>query len=205
MSNLVERIHLMLYIQDELNSKLDPDWKHRNWNFRLAAQVEAYEALDHVGWKWWKYNTPDWEQARMELVDIWHFLLSEFIVQDTPAEYFAGYFTNLTIPSDLDKGKAIQALADYGRNTGCIRTVLEFTTMMEALGLSFEELEKWYLGKYCLNKLRWSHGYAEGSYIKIWNGREDNEYLTEYLNSREAITIEETSKYLEDIYTSIKH
>jgi hypothetical protein len=37
------------------------------------------------------------------------------------------------------------------------------------------------VGKNVLNIFRQDHGYKSGSYINIWNGREDNEHLIEVL------------------------
>ena len=41
-------------------------------------------------------------------------------------------------------------------------------------GLNLDALYKLYVGKNILNKFRQEHGYKEGTYIKIWNGEEDN-------------------------------
>ena len=41
-------------------------------------------------------------------------------------------------------------------------------------GLNLDALYTLYVGKNILNKFRQDHGYKEGSYIKIWNGEEDN-------------------------------
>jgi hypothetical protein len=38
-----------------------------------------------------------------------------------------------------------------------------------------------YIGKNVLNFFRQDNGYKEGTYIKIWDGREDNEHLVEIL------------------------
>ena len=37
--------------------------------------------MDHYGWKWWKKQSPDTEQVKLELVDIWHFGLSQLILE----------------------------------------------------------------------------------------------------------------------------
>ena len=47
--------------------------------------------------------------------------------------------------------------------------------------LSFEDLYRHYIGKNVLNFFRQDHGYKEGSYIKIWEEREDNEHLSEIM------------------------
>jgi len=40
-----------------------------------------------------------------------------------------------------------------------------------------------YVAKNVLNKFRQDHGYKEGSYHKVWNGREDNEVLAEIIRA----------------------
>jgi hypothetical protein len=65
-----------------------------------------------------------------------------------------------------------------------------FATMMQAAELSFDELYKTYIGKNVLNFFRQDHGYKEGSYIKIWNGKEDNEYLSEILAKLDADSVD---------------
>ncbi|MEJ2019577.1 MAG: dUTP diphosphatase [Maritimibacter sp.] len=61
-----------------------------------------------------------------------------------------------------------------------------FAQVMKVADLSFDELFKTYVGKNVLNFFRQDHGYKEGSYIKLWNGREDNEYLAEILSGLDA-------------------
>jgi hypothetical protein len=43
-----------------------------------------------------------------------------------------------------------------------------------------------YVGKNVLNVFRQDHGYKEGTYIKQWQGREDNEHLVEVLAELDA-------------------
>jgi len=50
-------------------------------------------------------------------------------------------------------------------------------------GLSFEQLFRSYVAKNVLNIFRQDHGYKDGSYRKLWAGREDNEHLMEVLAS----------------------
>ena len=47
--------------------------------------------------------------------------------------------------------------------------------------MEWTELYCQYVGKNVLNFFRQDHGYKEGSYQKIWRGREDNEYLVEIM------------------------
>ena len=58
-----------------------------------------------------------------------------------------------------------------------------FWDLMLAAGLDFDSLYTSYVGKNVLNFFRQDHGYKEGSYIKNWADREDNEHLVEVLAS----------------------
>jgi hypothetical protein len=61
-------------------------------------------------------------------------------------------------------------------------------------------LYRQYVGKNVLNFFRQDHGYKEGTYKKLWNGREDNEHLVEVLNSLDI----SLSDYSDKIYASLK-
>ncbi len=46
-------------------------------NYTRAMQQELAELTDSVPWKWWaKYQTFDEQNARVEVVDLFHFLVS---------------------------------------------------------------------------------------------------------------------------------
>jgi hypothetical protein len=55
-------------------------------------------------------------------------------------------------------------------------------------GLNLNALYQLYVGKNILNKFRQDHGYKDGSYIKIWNGKEDNVAMQGILDKDENIT-----------------
>ena len=71
----------MLELQDSMNKKIDNDWLAKRHAYLRAVLVEATEALEHYGWKWWKKQTPDMAQLRIEMIDIWHFVLSEYLLR----------------------------------------------------------------------------------------------------------------------------
>jgi len=66
-------------------------------------------------------------------------------------------------------------------------------------GLNLDALYKLYVGKNILNKFRQDHGYKDGSYIKIWNGEEDNVTMQSILEE-DNITPEELYTALEAAY-----
>lgn len=73
-----EKMLAMLSLQSEMNAIVNPNWPSAGYNWSRAILVEAVEAMDHHGWKWWKKQECDIAQLRVELVDIWHFMLSYF-------------------------------------------------------------------------------------------------------------------------------
>ena len=63
----------MLQMQHRMNSRVHEDWINQHFEWYRATWIECGELMDHVGYKWWKKQTPDMEQVRLEVVDIWHF------------------------------------------------------------------------------------------------------------------------------------
>jgi len=51
-----------------------------------------------------------------------------------------------------------------------------------------------------LNFFRQDHGYKDGSYIKIWDSREDNEHLVEVLASLDS----GNANFREDVYRGLQ-
>ena len=56
-----------------------------------------------------------------------------------------------------------------------------FLQLLSASALSPLALYRHYVGKNMLNRFRQDHGYRDGSYRKLWDGREDNEHLTQII------------------------
>ena len=76
-----DQITSMLEMQSGMNAKVNPAWLDAGYPFLRAVVVEGGEAMDHKGWKWWKHQEADLSQVQMELVDIWHFLLSAILIE----------------------------------------------------------------------------------------------------------------------------
>ena len=88
----------MWKLQDEANTKTSgPNWREKKQNWQLAIKAETVEFCDYVGWKWLKepdkVKSPKDMQARLELVDIWLFLISEIIeeAEEIPEDYEGQY------------------------------------------------------------------------------------------------------------------
>ncbi len=74
-----------------LSDKEKVDWV---LNYTRALQQECSELIDSVPWKWWaKYQNFDVQNARVEVVDIMHFLVSIAQVLGMTAEDFFQAYT----------------------------------------------------------------------------------------------------------------
>ena len=72
-------------MQDALNRRIgvslppESEGDKAKWilNYTRAMQQEMAELVDSVPWKWWaKYQKFDEQNARVEVVDLFHFLIS---------------------------------------------------------------------------------------------------------------------------------
>ena len=78
--------------------------------------------------------------------------------------------------------EAIESLAISSLQSRSFK-MSDFTYAMRTLPMDLKELFALYVGKNVLNRFRQDQGYKEGSYRKLWAGREDNEHLIEILES----------------------
>jgi|TARA_R110000851_G_scaffold272804_1_gene425544 hypothetical protein len=195
------QLALMFQLQHDMNAKVNPEWITAGNDWTLASMMEAVEAIGHHGWKWWKKQNPDIAQLQMELVDIWHFMLSEMIISGAKPnlEDLVNELSEIIIREcnseekiikfnnqsyDLSKMNLVELLKLFvGFCTVDITPIVLFAEIMNRVELTSDELYRQYVGKNVLNFFRQNNGYKDGTYIKIWyDGREDNEHLVEILN-----------------------
>lgn len=222
----LSQIAEMLRIQDETEIQLDPNWLELNWPFELAILVELGELGERVPWKWWKdtnkqISAEDLEQIHLELVDIWHFGISIEMIHwhhngyehlnvssiaekifedqmaylnqvDTTLNWFeaAGFqtcFRQMML-------RMASSLYNYAFDLPC------FFAMCSLFKLQPYRLYQLYIAKNVLNRFRQAHGYKEGTYDKIWQGREDNAWLMDLVNESKMLTAESLASILETMY-----
>lgn len=192
----------MLTMQHRMNTRVHENWVEQHFEWYRAAWIECGELIDHYGFKWWKKQEPDLEQVRLEAIDIWHFGMSALFVEGKEIEDIA---TEMELeieahqPSGLGVREATEALA-----LDCLQTkgfsVALFWDLMLASELDFEGLYTAYVGKNVLNFFRQDHGYKDGSYIKNWSGKEDNEHLVEIVES-----LDKTGEsFAEELYAALE-
>jgi dimeric dUTPase (all-alpha-NTP-PPase superfamily) len=185
----ISMIETMAAMQDSHNKRVHPDWLTQGYEYYRAVWVECAELLDHFGWKWWKKQTPDLDQVKLEIVDIWHFGLSDLIRADE-LENAVPRLLAASTPSEPDADAfrlAVETLAEITLAQRAF-TIEPFAAVLEALPMSLTELFELYVGKNVLNNFRQDHGYKTGEYRKLWQGREDNEHLIEVLRELDCRT-----------------
>ena len=190
------QLNTMLTLQDGMNRKVNPQWLSANYAYLRAAMIESVEGIEHHGWKWWKAQRKDLPQLQMELVDIWHFALSSIIIQfegdieqssSTIAQQLASNTSSVTFDGKDYDFTRLDILDNLQLMAGlCAANRFDvplFIKIVEQAEMNADELYRQYVGKNVLNFFRQDNGYKEGSYLKLWNGREDNEHLVEVLNA----------------------
>jgi dimeric dUTPase (all-alpha-NTP-PPase superfamily) len=188
-------------IQNDLNELTVPGWRNVLTvdQYRTAIFDELAELMGSSNWKWWKHQDQynRWN-AKIEVVDIFHFALSIFILNKTHVvsgdhifgenrEDFAQLFDmNGNLNHTLFINKAVDLLHEHCPS--------EMDALFSVAGMTAEEVSATYIAKAQLNVFRQQQGYKDGSYRKIVDGMEDNERLKKFVD-----------KFLEDDKMSIQN
>lgn len=202
MTFLIEsQARLMLNLQARMNSKVDPLWVSKRFPYLRAVLIEAAEAIEHHGWKWWKKQECDMGQLQMEIIDIWHFLLSEILLRhEDDHDQATAWLMQALTRSGTDaaicfdgetyelNGMSLVAKLELliGLSAARRLDLATFRSIMQDCELNWDSLFRQYVSKNVLNFFRQDHGYKDGSYLKLWNGREDNEHLVELMQTLDA-------------------
>lgn len=81
----MDKLDSIFAMQEALNARIGVTLKDTSepeqikWvlNYTRAMQQELAELVDSVPWKWWaKYQEFDKQNARVEVIDLFHFLVS---------------------------------------------------------------------------------------------------------------------------------
>lgn len=208
-----EKLLEMLELQDSVNSlSSHKDWRNgvtpsgKIINWKRCIYMETAEAIDSVTWKHWK-NVKwgiDRKNFHVELIDIWHFLMSYLLTKDSLENTLVLVLQNMEnnlaeikLPNELNSENnlildrilepyeslmriSLQKSDDFEYRSLLIK---QFFICLDSAGISFDDLYKLYIGKNVLNKFRQDHWYKEWTYIKIWNGDEDNVVMQRILST----------------------
>lgn len=215
----MHQIKEMFNLQNALNvSTNGDDWtggtteegNRISWN--RCIYMEAAEAIDSFPWKHWKdlNGDPDWVNIKVELVDIWHFIMSQIILEDK-MNIIDNFIISEPVSSPINND-ILTALEDIllhsamASKTGVSNieqiATLFFTTI-SLVGLSVEDLYVSYIVKNQLNTFRQKNGYKDGSYIKIWDAIEDNVIALNIMSDEPTLTPSQFYKKLEYEYSQL--
>ena len=216
MNQIEQMFNLQKQLNDDTNGEI---WltgvtrENRKISWYQCIYMEVTEAIDSFNWKHWKNidNEPDWANIRVELVDIWHFIMSELIrIND---EKYANKFLKLQPKGDFDVDVLVNSLesmlslsvaSSIKLETNNIREITDlFFTIISRLDINIDDLYKRYVVKNQLNTFRQQNGYKDGTYIKLWNGVEDNVIAFKIMDKNPTITPIELYKKLDFEYSQL--
>jgi len=226
-----DKILIMLQLQNQLNDATNgEDWKKgvtkngKTINWKRCIYMECAEMIDSFSWKHWKNinKEPDWANLQIEVVDVWHFIIS--LALENYAQTMRGGVEELAInlsalesfmvidkqsqeyaPQDevLKKVENIMRLSLAKEHLELEELVGEFFDLVIMSGLDLESLYRLYVGKNILNQFRQDNGYKDGSYIKVWDGEEDNVVMKRIWEQNKDIKPDELYKELTKAYLSL--
>ena len=200
-------------LQNQLNFNTNGmNWKdgkteqNKIINWKRCIYMECAELIDSFSWKHWKNidGSIDRKNIEIELIDIFHFIASYLMVHNSIDEsvkltiQFIDEKSNIHLPKNwnnkndnlkldnyIEPFEELLALSLIKSNDITYQEELlkSFFIALDCAEVSFENMYKIYIGKNSLNIFRQQNGYKNGTYIKIWNGKEDNIILQEILEN----------------------
>jgi hypothetical protein len=122
-------------------------------------------------------------------------------------KYFDDFFLDSITPDNEDYLSIINSVEHMMRDTinqeSFHKITDDFFSCAVECGLSAEELYKFYIGKNILNGFRQDHGYKEGTYIKVWQGKEDNDVMMALLDEDSTLGAHGLYTKLSEAYAKI--
>lgn len=188
----IEMMNEMFEMQRELNNATYPGWETAGLRWDRAIWLETAELMEGFAWKWWKHQEIDHDNNKVELVDIWHFLMSAMMTSYTKVSIE----TCVKIMNDCHELPALENLDDVRHTVDAIAYFAlsdEYYATFEQVyliwnryyGLTLKDLYIAYMTKNVLNQFRQKNGYKDGTYTKVWDGQEDNVHAFEIASSLE--------------------
>lgn len=222
-SSFPHKLEEMFLLQKELNDNTNgKNWElginkfDKEINWLRCIHMEVSELIDSTPWKHWKNISaePDMNNIHIELVDIWHFLMS-YILQETNVPRAVSLVNthciyeaveNVDIKVVVKESEKLSYIS-FAIETGNMpafgsieRLIDQFFRCCKISGLSFNWLQKLYIGKNCLNKFRQDNGYKEATYTKVWDGKEDNAVMVDILEKMDNVNFDELYSKLKEKY-----
>lgn len=180
----------MVLLQHNFNLQVAEDYLERKFNWNNAIIAESGEMLESLGYKWWKHQEVDINNAKVEAIDLLHFVISDTVQRnyecdleyiDEAINEFQKYFLELDNCRKIKEDTSLVDLVNELNFNEYDRFYI-LKEIFKKLEMTNEDVYIAYVVKNCLNKFRQEHGYKNGTYIKIWNKKEDNIVAYEIAN-----------------------
>ncbi len=209
----------MLTLQAQMNAKVNPEWIKAAYPYLRAVVVEGAERWNITAGSGGRNRTATWRNCR------WSSSTSGTSRCRTSCCENRGDHIE---PLDRAARGVESAVASRlrwhalrNRRTGPRSARLElniglaaarrisiplFAALLKDCGMEWKDLFCQYVGKNVLNFFRQDNGYKQGTYRKLWGGREDNEHLVEImgtLNSEESTFQHQLYSNLKDRYSTL--
>ena len=221
----MDKILQMLQLQQQLNDATNGEnWEkgltknNKQIDWKRCAYLECAELIESYPWKHWKNidAQPNYANIKIEVVDIWHFIMSqalqEYKMHDLgslshlseaiKALPIYASFTQEITPTTKDYYAQIATVEALIKTLFCQEktevSIAQFIEVALQSNLNLDALYNLYVGKNILNQFRQDHGYKEGSYVKIWNGQEDNVVMQNILDSDDNLSPKRLYEKLEE-------
>ncbi len=227
----MDKVLVMLQLQQQLNDATNgEDWEYgvtkngKSINWKRCIYMECAEMVDSFAWKHWKNITaePDFENLQIEVVDVWHFVMS--LALETFRKNSMGDIVTLAQQiADMDNYALLYDKAEgfesekliliqvesvmrdsLDINLSLTKLLFDFFELVRMSNLDINTLYRLYVGKNILNQFRQDNGYKDGSYIKIWNGEEDNLVMKRIWEESGELKPEALYKALQERYKALQ-
>jgi len=227
----MDKILLMLQLQAQLNDATNGErWvegitkNSKKINWKRCIYMECAEMIESFSWKHWKsiHKEPDWQNLQIEVVDVWHFIMSlaieeyaknmkggveDLAINISQFECFSKIDTtnnSVALPDEvMEKVEDIMRIVLSKETLDLEHLIGEFFDLAIMSGLDLNTLYRLYVGKNILNQFRQDNGYKDGSYIKIWNGDEDNVVMKRIWEKNSDIKPEGLYRELAKLYCEL--
>lgn len=210
----------MFRIQNQLNTKsYAKEWLEKGateeFDYSLAAGQELGEFFNSLPYSWWSDPTEDRRNCITEIIDAWHFIMSQLIIDYKGDVDYCAVFANNVYESFTAKNfgremvgkdaarkaaKGLTARLYLNGQKGVDNVLPSYITLFWALCHAYEVplelLYARYVGKSVLNRFRVDNGYKRKEYDKKWvlyrgvdkkaTIEEDNFFLSEYIDEAVA-------------------
>jgi dimeric dUTPase (all-alpha-NTP-PPase superfamily) len=200
-----KQLQEMVSLQEQLAIIINgKDWRDKGHNYRLCIFMELAEIVDCFPWKHWKdiQSEPNYEKAADEVVDVWHFVLT-YLLQNPEFDSEEFYNRMKEAWEAFKEGNSIEeyvigiVIMIYAKGEFMLGN---FIGLLRLANMTFEDLYVRYISKNVLNIFRQDFGYKNGTYLKVWGGKEDTEHLRELTDE---LLREDTFRFV-TLYDSLK-